>query len=438
MKRLFFIVLLIGPLLFTSCGRDAGPESIPDPEMSRTESQSEPFPAAGAEDAQMRAVWISYNELSMGSDRSTEQDFRQKAADMLDYAASLRLNTVIVHARAFSDAFYRSDLFPYSKYLTGIQGEDPGYDPLEIMVEEAHARQIKIHAWINPYRVSYDTDFTKLSEKNPARRWHEEGREQEDRLIVCGEGIFYNPASSEAQKLIIDGAREIAERYAVDGIHYDDYFYPSTDPSIDQTSYQAYLDAGGKYSLEDWRRENVNNFVSGLYSAIKSAAPSVAIGISPSANLKYNYNKMYADTALWAGTSGYCDYILPQVYYGFENQTLPFEQAVQDWVSLCTGGPVQLCFGLAFYKCGSVDEFASSSLEADSPRYEWQRSSDMIVRQLRYLESFPECAGYAFYSYASLREPPNDLAAQELKTYQDQFVHREGEEQDGTPDYTTG
>ena len=421
-KLIIFLMAAVLLMAFSSCAGLDSEEAATGITRSPSAVSDAPDVSGSGLEEEFRAVWVSYNELSMAAvGGGTEQDFRRKAEEIMDYACSLQLNTVIVHASAFSDSFYRSELFPYSKYLTGTQGADPGYDPLKIMVEEAHARSLKIHAWINPYRVSYDTDFSKLSDGNPAKKWHGEGRENEDRIIVCDKGIFYNPASSEAQRLIIDGVREIVKNYEVDGIHYDDYFYPSTDPQIDQISYQAYRSAGGKYSLEDWRRENVNNFVSGLYSPVKSDSPHIEIGISPSANQDYNYHKMYADTALWAGSSGYCDYILPQVYYGFENETLPFEKTVKTWSALCRNSPVKLYFGLAFYKSGKVDEYASASTEEGSAKYEWQRHSDIITRQLQTIRGIPEYRGYALYSYASLKDPENKNAQTELQHYLNSF-----------------
>lgn len=419
-KRILCFFLLLGVMIcFIGCTAQPKDEGI-IPTMGTTLTQAKISPSQTEE---MRAVWINYNELSMSqSGGGDEGQFREKISRMFDRVVSLGLNTVFVHARAFSDAFYQSEIFPASKYMTGTQGVDPGYDPLAIAVEEAHKRDLQIHAWINPYRVSLDQDFDNLCDTNPAKKWYLEGGATDPRLIVCEQGIYYNPASPEAQKLIIDGVREIITGYDIDGIHYDDYFYPSTEASIDKTSYQAYLDTGGKYSLEEWRCENVNNFVSGVYSVVKGIVPEIRVSISPSANIEYNEEKMYADVRLWAQTPGYCDDLIPQVYYGFENETLPFEATVKQWNELCTSDTVRLCFGLAFYKCGGIDEFASSSDDPDSARYEWQRRDDIIVRQLELVRSLPQYRGYALYSYTSLSSPSNDNAREELKKYCDQVT----------------
>lgn len=422
-KRIIYFFLSLGAILgLIGCTTQEERESAPtETRTSLTEAQAK---APLSQPEEMRAVWINYNELSMAqNDGGSEGQFREKISQMFDKAVALGLNTAFVHARAFSDSFYRSKLFPASKYLTGTQGVDPGYDPLAIAVEEAHKRNLQIHAWINPYRVSFDKNFDNLCDTNPAKRWYLEGGISDSRLIVCEQGIYYNPASPEVQKLVIDGVREIVLGYDVDGIHYDDYFYPSTEVSIDQTSYQAYVDTGGKYSLAEWRRENVNNFVSGVYSAVKGIAPKVRVSISPSANIEYNEGKMYADVRLWAQTPGYCDDLIPQVYYGFENETLPFETVVRQWNELDVSDSVRLCFGLAFYKCGTVDEFASSSDAPDSARYEWQRRDDIIVRQLQLVRSLTHYGGYALYSYTSLSSPSNANASAELDQYYEQEVH---------------
>lgn len=136
-------------------------------------------------------------------------------------------------------------------------------------------------------------------------------------------GIYYNPGSEEARQLIVDGVKEIVANYNVDGIHFDDYFYPTTDASFDSGTYAAYQNSGGTLSLADWRRENVNILVRQTYAAIKSINPSVKFGISPQGNMSNNYNVQYSDVAKWISTSGYVDYICPQVYFGFQNQHQP-------------------------------------------------------------------------------------------------------------------
>lgn len=417
MKKVMLCCLLTAVLLvLAACsGRAPREETLPETEPIQQESAVQPI----RKREELRAVWITYQELSMAqSGGGDAAAFRAKAAQMMENAASIRTTAVFVHVRAFCDAFYKSTLFPYSKYITGEPGKDPGYDPLQILIEEAHKRSLELHAWINPYRVSYDTDFAKLAPGNPARKWKEEAKQGDTRLIVTDSGIYFNPANSEAQKLILDGVREIVHGYAVDGIHYDDYFYPSTADSIDQADYDAYRSAGGTQDRAAWRRENVNSFVSGLYSLVKAVKPDVTVSISPAADIDRNVDKLFADVALWCRVAGYCDIMIPQVYYGFENEKLPFAQVVEKWAGLPRADSVQLAYGLAFYKCGDADTYASTSEAADSPRFEWQRHTNIIVRQLQTVRTAQRYGGYALYSYTSMFAAQNDTAKREFANFQ--------------------
>lgn len=351
---------------------------------------------------EMRAVWITYYEISMKAQNGGDESlFYKKADEMFRRVQNAGFNTVIVQVRPYSDAFYPSKIFPWSAYLTGTQGQDPGYDPLAILVERAHAHGLAIHAWFNPYRVSYDPDFSLLSKENPARKWREDADKSNDEwLIVLKNGIYYNPAVPEVQRMIIDGVREIVEQYEVDGVHMDDYFYPSTEEKIDQAQYDRYVKGGGQYSRAAWRRENVNTFVSGLYAAVKAIRPAVLVGISPAGDIEKNREELYADAARWGGEEGYVDYLMPQLYYGFENSASPFEQTAQQWAELTRCGSVKLYAGLAIYKSGEEDQYAGpESGQKQGPRYEWINHSDIISRQVDLVRKTQPYAGFALYSY---------------------------------------
>lgn len=351
---------------------------------------------------EMRAVWITYYEISMKAQKGGDQEsFSKKVDEMFSRVQKAGFNTVIVQVRPYSDAFYPSEIFPWSTYLTGTQGQDPGYDPLAILVERAHAHQLSIHAWFNPYRVSYNTDFSLLSKDNPARKWKEDADKSNDQWIfVLDNGIYYNPAVPEVQRMIIDGVREIVENYEVDGVHMDDYFYPSTDEKIDQAQYDAYVKSGGQYSPAAWRRENVNTFVSGLYAAVKAIRPEVLVGISPAGDIEKNREQLYADAARWGEEEGYVDYLMPQLYYGFENSASPFEETARQWAELIRCDSVKLYAGLAIYKSGKEDPYAGPESEGkQGPRYEWINHSDIISRQVNWARKTEPYTGFALYSY---------------------------------------
>lgn len=167
-----------------------------------------------------------------------------------------------------------------------------------------------------------------MSANNPAKQWYEAGKFEN--LLLTDSGIYLNPASLEAQTLIINGVRELLQKYSFDAVHMDDYFYPTTDPSVDAPSYEAYLSAGGRLTQDDWRRENVSMFVSALYTAIKAQNPQTQLVISPGGDIRKNHDNLYADVERWAREPGFLDVLIPQLYYGFENGTRPSHRPPQN------------------------------------------------------------------------------------------------------------
>lgn len=369
-----------------------GNEAPTASEPQDTGSDSTPAPDIPADDAgEMRAVWISYLELNF-TGLNAEQS-KQKVQSMFANAKDLGFNTVIVHARSHGDAYYKSSYFPYSSYITGTQGVDPGWDPLAYMVETAHSLGLKIQAWINPYRVSSASDDPMtLAENNKARQWLTDAdTSNDDWAVKCKGGIYYNPAIPEVRRLIIDGIREIVQNYNVDGVHFDDYFYPTTDASFDTAAYARYASSGGTLPLADWRRAQVNTLVSGVYQAVKNINSNMIFGISPAGNISNCYNSLYADVELWMSRAGYIDYICPQLYWGFEypNAQFRFNNIADTWSNLKMHDGLKLYFGLAVYKSGTVD--AGSD--------EWIKNNDIIKRQIEYSRTKNNCSGIILFSY---------------------------------------
>lgn len=332
---------------------------------------------------EIRAVWIFYSEISMINENGgTEKSFTEKIGKMLDDCKSINVNNVFVQVRPFADSFYPSKVFPWSRYLTGEQGKAVDYDPLKIMVEQAHLRSIAIHAWLNPYRISLTGS---VCDSHPAKKWIDENS---DNVIITDSGTFFNPASAPATKLILDGVREIAENYDVDGIHIDDYFYMSQSEEIDKNDYEKYTSAGGRLSLDEWRRQNINTFVSSMYNTVKAVNENLTVSVSPAGNVDNNYNTLYADVKKWASEKGYCDWLIPQIYYGFESEKLPFEKAADEWKKLKKEKSVKLIAGLGAYRVLEENEG------------EWV-SEDIILRQIKYAEG-AGYEGYSLFSYSSL------------------------------------
>ena len=190
---------------------------------------------------EVRAIWISYLDFNSLLKGRTQAQFTANIQGAFDNIKEMGLNTVFVQVRPYGDALYDSDYFPWSHTITGTEGVNPGYDPLAIMVKEAHARGLSIEAWINPYRVRHSGTTAALSSDNQAQKWLSAGS---DSVVKTAVGIYYNPGSEEARQLIVDGVKEIVANYNVDGIHFDDYFYPTTDASFDSGTYAAYQNSG--------------------------------------------------------------------------------------------------------------------------------------------------------------------------------------------------
>lgn len=355
---------------------------------------------------ELKAMWISYLEFEayLNTYTPNKTNFTKFITHLYDQCVANNMNAVIVHVRPFGDAIYDSSYFPWSKYISGKQGKNPGFDPLTIMVNEAHKRNLEFHAWLNPYRVSFSTSYTSLSSDNPARKWHNSSSTSRNVLSFGGK-LYYNPSKTEVQKLIINGVKEIVTNYKVDGIHFDDYFYPSfsssnVKTSFDATEYNAYKKAregaGKSYqSIYNWRRSNVNSLVSGVYSAVKAINKDVEFGISPAGNidnLKSNYS-YYVDIDTWLNHKGYVDYIMPQIYWGFTHKTAAYDKVLTRWINLNKKGIVDLHVGIGVYKVGMAKSSAYSDWK------EWQQDSSVLKDQITYARKTGKVKGFAFFSY---------------------------------------
>lgn len=346
-------------------------------------------------------MWISYLEFLTIAQGQTKAGFTKHIDTMFSKIKDYGLNTVFVQVRPFGDALYDSKLFPYSYVLTGTEGVNPGYDPLDIMVDKAKEYGLRIEAWINPYRIRASASSKPLASNNIALKHI---NSQTGAVIQYNGGIFYNPASTTARELIVAGVVEILDNYDVDGIHFDDYFYPTTDAAFDSSFYQQYQNAGGRLSLADWRRDNVNKLVREVYEAIKQVNSKVIFGISPQARVDVNYNAQYADVEKWLSSSGYIDYICPQIYFGFDHEIVPYTQLLNSWNSMAKQGSVDLYIGLAVYKCGVVDNGAKAG------KNEWVYCDTMLADMLEEARSKSTYKGVVLYRYDSLFQPEAGVA----------------------------
>ena len=337
-----------------------------------------PVSGASSGSGEMRGVWVSY--LDWNGWAKDEAGYKKAMDQTLDLCVQKGLNAVFLQVRPDGDAMYPSQYFPWSKFASGKQGKNPGYDPLAYAVQAAHQRGLQLHAWINPYRITgYLNRYSDL----------------------CAS----NPAIPQVRQLIIDGVKEIVTNYEVDGIHFDDYFYPNLDDSKAETwfDYPEYQAGGTSLSVAAWRRNNVNELVKGVYSAVKSIRPQASFGISPEGYLQ-NLRKdtrQFTDVDTWMTQSGYVDYLMPQIYWGFEAKQngqaagYAFANCLNEWVTLKKKGNVKLYVGLALYKTGT-DAVDGNEVP------EWQRYHDIMKREVQAGRATGQVSGYCFYDLSSL------------------------------------
>ena len=341
---------------------------------------------------EVRAAWITF--LEFNSKGYTLNSFNSRITEMFDKIAASGLNEIYVHVRPFSDAMYRSAYFPWSKYASGRQGVDPGFDPLAIMVNAAHSRNLKLHAYINPYRVCTEADFDKLATNSPAYKWLNDDDEDNDRNVLkFGNMYYYNPSSDDVIKLINNGVAEIVKNYDVDGVIFDDYFYPTLGSNysskFDAEEYNDYkLETTNPLSIVDWRRNNINKMVKTVYATVKKSGKNRTFGISPAGNLNNlrANDKYYVDIDRWGRESGYVDYIAPQLYWGFEHSICPFESTVDKWVATVINPEVKLYIALPMHLAQAQE----------TP--EWKNNHDILGRMVSSLRN-KSVNGFSVYRY---------------------------------------
>lgn len=301
-----------------------------------------------AEEETLVGVWVPY--FSLDTAEHTQEAFEEHYRQIAQTAQEKGINAMFVHVRPFSDALYPSAYYPWSHILTGTQGRDPGYDPLQFMIDTTHQLGMEFHAWINPLRVKTAETPAALADNNP---YGTLGAESPGYFMEYDGGVYLNPAYPAVRSLIAGGAVEIAQNYDVDGIHFDDYFYPSEDASLDSAAYEAYTQTVEQpLPLLEWRAANINAMVAQVYESVKAAREEVVFGISPQGNIQ-NDEAMGADVKTWAAVPGYVDYLAPQLYFSFENQALPYQQALEEWAALPRRQGLKLYAGLALYKAGT-------------------------------------------------------------------------------------
>ena len=293
---------------------------------------------------EFRAAWVaSVANINWPSkkDLTTDQQ-KQEAINLLDMLEANNFNAVIFQVRPAGDALYKSNFEPWSYFLTGTEGKAPFpyYDPLEFWVEEAHKRGIELHVWLNPYRAHHSSGGA-INNESMVRR-------SPENIVRLKNGMYwFDPADQKTQDHVSDVVKDIVSRYDIDGVHFDDYFYPYASYNggadfPDNTTWNAYKNKGGSLSRADWRRQNVNTIIERVYKEIKAEKPFVKFGISPFGIWKpgypagitgsSQYDELYADAKLWLN-KGWVDYFSPQLYWPINSTGQSFPKLLEWWKS---------------------------------------------------------------------------------------------------------
>ena len=330
-----------------------------------------PLPTVNTE---TRGVWLAYYEVA-SLYKSTPDATKAAIDKAFDTCREYGINTVFFHVHAYSDAYYDSKIFPQTAATKALLSQS--FDPLAYAVEAAHNRGMALHAWLNPYRVGKAENAVC------------------DDTFVFDSKVYYSPASETVKKALLSGIEELLSNYDIDGIHFDDYFYPSGVPATVQDFDIGYQSSNG--NLADWRRAQVTDFVRRACSLTHQLNPNARFGISPAGNIQSDRETLYADVETWLKTPGCVDYLCPQIYYGFKNGSAPFSETVRKWAALPRADGVKIYVGLAVYKAGLLED-----TWARDGKTEWATGGDILARQVKDVRNAADVSGFVLFSFRHL------------------------------------
>lgn len=409
------VVMMLGAIAWTG-GTEAYAASVVGRGMTRTGSpagdnvsgagsSTSAGGASGADSGELRGVWFSY--LDWQNMPTDEAGFKAAADQVMSDIQKKGMNAIFCHVHSHSDAYYPSSVLPTSKFLPG----NGRFDALQYMIDSAHRHGLRFHAWFNPYRVTgYQMKWSDVPAGSIVKQWYASG----NRNVLLFDGNYYlNPAQPAVRDLVVSSIREVLTKYAIDGVQFDDYFYPDLGKdaatNFDYPEYQLY---SGNASITAWRKSNVSALIAAVYQAVHAVRPAAVFGVSPVAQLKYlrSDKSYFVDIDTWMSHTGYIDYVLPQIYFDFEQKTgsgaasdAAYATCLNSWLQLRqkTGGKVKLYVGLALYKCGT-------SAWDGNAKPEWLRRSDILLREVQLARQSGQVSGFGIYAYQNF----DDAAAQ--------------------------
>ncbi len=351
---------------------------------------------------EFRGVWIAsvvnidWPQAGMWNPEQQKADFIR----ILDMHQRNGMNAMIVQVRPAADAFYPSELEPWSQWLTGVQGQAPSpyYDPMQFMIEETHKRGMEFHAWLNPYRAVFDVERSSVAASHITRK-------EPSWFLTYGGKKYFDPGNKQAQQFVVNVVRDIVKRYDVDAIHMDDYFYPYRIPDKEFPDESSYRNSGSKLKKDDWRRSNTDSIIQAISRAIKQEKRLVRFGISPfsvwrnkkddpegsdSKAGQTNYDDLYADILLWL-KKGWIDYVTPQLYLEIGHDKVAYEKMLDWWSRHSYGKHIYIGHGI--YRAGE-----------NHPA--WKNPKE-LPNQIKLLRRYPNVQGSVFYSSKIFEKNPN-------------------------------
>ena len=388
-RHSLLFIYTICAVLLASCGtqKKAAEKTIKTHETVATEDTTAVNADIDLPQKDLRAVWIAtIGGLDWPRGHFDEKSQKAYYEQYLDTLQRLNINTVFFQIRPRADAFYESEYEPWSMYLTWRHDQDPGYDVLRWLIDETHRRGISFHAWMNPYRIGTRNGrkdkFAPLDDRIPKE------------LVKDYANVrIYNPAMPGTRQRICDIVADLLKRYDVDGIHFDDYFYPALAKGEKMNDTKEYQQYGKEFTrIEDFRRAMVDSLVANVHKTIKSIRPNVVFSISPQGNYQNNFGMMYADVEQWS-QKGWCDVIIPQLYWSTEKY---FPGRLQWFANHCTSRS-KLAVGYALYRFDG---------KSHDPYY---RTTDDLTKQFEMADNSNKVSGAVLYSAHWLLDNPLDI-----------------------------
>ena len=370
---------------------------------------------------QMKGIWLSQFDMQSlyqtATKQTNENAFTLIVDKICEGVAKAGFNTIIVQLRPNGDSFYPSELYCPSKFVVGQYGAEFDYDMLKIFIKTAHKYGLSFHGWLNPMRLMTTSEITSVSQDYVIGKWYNDEAEKKEHLAQSGSNYYLIPGVEENKQLVWDGVTELCQNYNIDAVHIDDYFYPTTDESFDRDHFLTVADNYGgdnAYSLRMYRLDMVNQLVKGMYDAVKAVDSDLWFGISPAGNINNNVSTLYASVTTWSSTKGFCDYIVPQVYWGFEHPSnaQKFDVCCEEWAKYNTEESIRLIIGIGVYRVNdSSEDFA-----------EYRKYDDVTKRQLEYVANMEKSDGFVFYSYGDVFDGSGGLRRGAIRKESENFI----------------